>query len=425
MNKGIIVVNDFRLVTCSSVSAKWQVVMLWALAIGLFIQISGRVWIVSGSARNTQIYLWLLLPALIFLLCAALNRSRVRLEIQYLPWVAFLAWGALSSIWASNSETSPLSFAKRGLFIALFLLAVFLLMDRGEALLRRALLAGILLVSLGALATLVYQFGWLDRPLSYRAFRVYRLGIGEFANYRYPVVAGIFHGAIAIWVFGVAIGQRTSLRKALFWFLAFVVLVLYVLLTYARGAWIGLGVGCFVAVLLQNSRRGWWVLGLCSIVVIVATVVWWEHLLNELFKRQLSGRGPIWDYYFAVMREYWIFGYGLGTPFNYDWPDGKTSSPHAHSLYLQQIYDSGLVSIAMLGTGLFGVCYKAWYCRSNPWVRLAFPALVYALIVMLTDVERILTRPGTYWTVFWLPVAILLAVKTGTKEFASDSSSRG
>ncbi|MNG09377.1 hypothetical protein D3C84_927960 [compost metagenome] len=125
------------------------------------------------------------------------------------------------------------------------------------------------------------------------------------------------------------------------------------------------------------------------------------------------------------MREYWIFGYGLGTPFNYDWPDGKTSSPHAHSLYLQQIYDSGLVSIAMLGTGLFGVCYKAWYCRSNPWVRLAFPALVYALIVMLTDVERILTRPGTYWTVFWLPVAILLAVKTGTKEFASDSSSRG
>jgi O-antigen ligase len=345
--------------------------------------------------------------------------------VQYLPWIAFLVWGALSSVWATDSDISPLSFAKRGFFITLFLLAVFLLMDRQEALLRRALLGGVLFVSLGALATLIYQFGWLDRPLSYRAFRIDRLGIGEFANYRYPVAAGIFHGAIATWVFGVAIDQRTSLRKALFWFLAFTILVLYVLLTYARGAWIGLGVGCFAAVALQNSRRGWWVLGLCSLIVIAAAIIWKDHLLNEIFKRQLSGRGPIWSYYFTVMQDHWLFGYGLGTPFSYHWPDGKTSSPHAHSLYLQQVYDSGLISMVIMGAGLFGLCCKTWYSRSNPWVRLAFPALVYALIVMLTDVERIFTRPGDYWTMFWLPVAILLAVPANPKKAAQVAPSVG
>lgn len=418
-------VSGVRLLGDKPVSAKWQVIMLWALAIGLFIQISGRVWIVSGSARNAQVYLWLLLPALIFFIFTVLKGTERRIGAQYIPWIAFLVWVALSSTWAFNPETSSLSFAKRGLFITLFLLAVFLLMDRGEVLLRRALLGGILLVALGALATLIYQFWWLDRPLTYRTFRIDRLGIGEIANYRYPVAAGIFHGAIATWVFGVAIDQRVSLRKALFWFLAFAVLVLYVLLTYARGAWVGVGVGCFVAVALQNSRRGWWILGLCSLVAVAATVIWWEHLLNELFKRQLSGRGPIWNYYFTVMQDHWLFGYGLGTPFNYDWPNGKTSSPHAHSLYLQQIYDSGLISIALLGAGLLGVCYKAWCDRSNPWVRLAFPALVYALIVMLTDVERIFTRPGNYWTVFWLPIAILLAVQTKSKRLALDGSSAG
>lgn len=42
----------------------------YALDLGywVFIQVSGKVWIVSGSGRNAQIYIWLLLPSLIFLL---------------------------------------------------------------------------------------------------------------------------------------------------------------------------------------------------------------------------------------------------------------------------------------------------------------------------------------------------------------------
>ncbi|MGX4729987.1 O-antigen ligase family protein [Pseudomonas corrugata] len=403
-----------------SVAAKWQVVILWALSIGLFILISGKVWMVSGSARNTQIYLWLLLPSLIFLIVNVFTRRGGQLQVQYLPWIAFLIWGALSSAWATGSETSSFSFVKRGLFIVLFLFAIYLLMSKREVFLRRALLCSVLFVFFGALATLIYQFGWLDRPMTYRAFRIDRLGIGEIANYRYPVAAGIFHGAIATWVFGIAIDHRTGLRTALFWLFVFATLALYILLTYARGAWIGLGIGCFLVVVLQNSRRGWWVLGLCFVAVVVGAIIWKDHLLNEIFKRQLSGREPIWQYYFSVMQDHWTFGFGLGTPFTYNWPDGKTSSPHAHSLYLQQVYDSGVISVFMLGVGLLGLCYKAWNYRNNFWVRLAFPALIYALIVMLTDVERIFTRPSDYWTVFWLPVAILLAVPTKPKVLALD-----
>lgn len=395
---------------------KWRSILAWILSIGFFIQLSGKVWIESGSARNSQIYIWLLLPTLIFLLYKIVSRTKLCLSVHYIPWLLFLCWVALSTIWASGSETDPVSLAKRGLFIALYIFSIYLLMACDERFLRRALLAGVIAVTIGALLSIIYQFGVLNKPLAYRAYRIDSLGIGNFANYGWPVAAGIFHGAIATWALGIALDKRTPLKQMLFWFAIFSVLCLYVLLTYTRGAWFAL-LGAFIAsVLLQGSRRGWWLLAVGSIVVLAILIKLWPQLVFEFEKKQLSGRGPIWVYYFEVMSNHWLFGHGLGTPFEYHWTNGKTVSPHAHSLYLQQIYDSGIISLALLGSSLLGLFYKVNKIRSNYWVRLAFPALVFALIAMLTDVERVFTRPGDYWSVFWLPVAILLAVPTRPKE---------
>lgn len=384
--------------------------MLWALAVGFFIQISGKVWLVSGSGRNAQIYLWLLLPALIFSVYKIVTRKGPKPDMYYLPWSLFLGWVALSTLWATDSGASASSLAKRGLYIGLYLVAIHLLFNRHEVFFRRTLLLGLVAVTLGALASLIYQYGVLQRPLAYRAFRIDRLGIGDIANYGWPVAAGIFHGAVATWALGVALDKRTGHRLALFWLLCFAVLSLYVMLTYTRGAWIGLMVSCVIAVIMHNNRRGWLLMACGLLVLSVAVFQWWDHLVFEATHRQLSGRGPIWDYFLSIMPGNWWLGHGLGTPFHYVWPNVKAVSPHAHSLYLQQIYDSGLVSLALLTTGLLGLLYKVWCLRNEPWVRLAFPALIFALIAMLTDVERIFTRPGDYWTVFWLPVAVLLAL---------------
>ncbi|UBM26574.1 O-antigen ligase family protein [Pseudomonas sp. p1(2021b)] len=390
----------------------WPNAMLWMLVIGIFIQISGKVWIVSGSGRNTQVYLWLLLPVFIYLLCKIFMREWPRLDFQYAPWALFLGWVALSVFWSSDAEGDVFSLAKRGAFIGFYLIAIHLLMSRNEKLLYRAVMAAVFVVFLGALASLVYQYGVLNRPLEYRAFRIYRMGIADFANYGWPVAAGIFNGSIALWALGVSLDRRTNYNVALLWLLVFAVLAVYVLMTGTRGAWFALLGGGVVSVLLQKTKRGVFGLLFCSLLLIVVTIVFWDQVVFEFEKRQLSGRSGIWEYYFKVMSGHWAFGHGLGTPFVYLWPDGKSISPHAHSLYLQQVYDSGLVSLGLMLAGLVGVFYKVWMIRDNFWVRLTFPVLVFALIAMLTDVERIFTRPGDYWTVFWLPVAILLAVPT-------------
>ncbi|MGE8439400.1 MAG: O-antigen ligase family protein [Pseudomonas palmensis] len=388
----------------------WQNVLSWLLAIGLFIQISGKVWIESGSARNTQVYLWLLLPALILIVTKLMSRRKPEFSWHYIPWLLFLAWVSISTLWATGSETGAFSLAKRGALIALYILAIYSLISCNERFFQKSLMTGVAVVSAGALATIIYQLFFLDQPLAYRAFRLDRLGIGDFADYGWPVAAGIFHGAIATWALGFALDRRTRFNQALVWLSVFVILSAYVLLTYTRGAWIALLFGVAAVVVLQNSRRGWISLAVGAVVLLLLVVYFWTKIVFEFQQRQLSGREPIWIYYFQEMVGHWLIGHGLGTPFQYHWPDGKSVSPHAHSLYLQQVYDSGIVSIMLFGTGLLGLCHKAWRFRSNYWVRLAFPALVFALIAMLTDVERIFTRPGDYWTVFWLPVAVLLSV---------------
>lgn len=401
----------------------WSAVMCWALACGLFIQISGKVWLVSGGARNTQIYLWLLLPVLIFFIYRLVSRNFPYLQQQYLPWILFIFWVSFSTVWADQTEISAFSLVKRGIFIVLYLFAINILIRRNEILFRRVLLAAVLVVALGALLSLIYQYGVLEKPLGYRAYRIDRMGFGEFADYGWPVAAGIFNGSIAMWAIGIALDRRSNHRDTILWCCVFAILAIYVLLTGTRGALFALLFGCIASALMQNFRLGLRLLTFIAVLFVIFSVIFWDQIAFELQRRQLSGRGAIWIYYIEVMRDHWWFGHGLGTPFVYVWPGGKMISAHAHSLYLQQIYDSGLLSLILLIASLSMVFLKIWKLRYLPWVRLATPALMFALIAMLTDVERIFTRPSDYWTVFWLPVAILLAVPKCANAAKEDSQS--
>ncbi|MBK5002879.1 O-antigen ligase family protein [Pseudomonas sp. S31] len=386
----------------------------WLLAIGIFILISGKVWIASGSGRNTQIYITLLLPTLFLIAKKYINRD-FSFPREYFIWILFLTWVGLSSLWSTNTEADFWSLAKRGLFISLYLGAVYYLFHINQEFLWKSIFTAVITVFVGALATLLYQYGVLDIPLGYRSHRLQELGLGGYADYGWPVAAGIFHGSIALYALYLAIDKNTRPLISIIWGAVFTTLAIYVLLTYTRGAWIALAAGFIVLVLLQRSKKAWFALALSVFTACCLIVKFWSQLLIELQTRQLSGRGPIWQFFYEQMQGHWFLGHGLGTPFEYHWPKGGAISPHAHSLYLQQIYDSGIVSLTILSAGLTLLFIKAWSLRENRWVKLALPVLIFSLVAMITDVERIYTRPGDYWVVFWTPVALLLAVSGTSK----------
>nr|WP_280040587.1 hypothetical protein [Pseudomonas sp. Hg5Tf]MDH2557801.1 hypothetical protein [Pseudomonas sp. Hg5Tf] len=300
--------NERRIIAMAADLKKidWSAGMLWALAIGFFIQISGKVWMVSGSGRNAQIYLWLLLPALIFSCHKLISRRGSWPDRQYLPWALFLGWVALSALWATNSETSAQSFIKRGLLIGLYLVAIHLLLNRHEDFFRRALLAGVVVVALGALVSLIYQYGVLNRPMAYRAFRIDRMGISNFANYGWPVAAGIFNGAVATWAIGVAIDKKTNKWAAAAWFMVFAVLAVYVLMTGTRGAWFALFGSCLFAVVMQKSKRGIWGIGLCILFVLGVSFFSGSRYLLRLKSDSFPVVG---QFGFIISRQWLDIGY--------------------------------------------------------------------------------------------------------------------
>lgn len=392
--------------------SKSKTLLFWLISLGILVQISGYVWISSGSGRNTQIYIFLLLPALLILVAQLINKNATRSVNWYaLPWLLFIAWTALSTLWATDSSVGQINLAKRGLFVILYLVGINFLMTQNQKFLHRLLLTAMAIVALGAMVSLVNQLIILDNSLAYRAFRIYRSGIGNLADYGWPVVAGIFHGSVAIWVFGTILDKKTSPRMAFALLCLLFTLIFYVALTYSRGAWISLAAASLLSIILQNTRRGYYLAAAGIITLIILSILGWDRLIFEIQERKLSNRGQIWEYFLNVMDGHWIAGYGLGTPFRYIWPDGQTISPHAHSLYLQQIYDSGIVGLSLLLLGVTTILHKSWKLRKNPWIKLVFPVFIFGLIAALTDIERIFTRPNIYWTVFWLPVGILLAAK--------------
>lgn len=384
--------------------------LMFAMALGLIVQISGKVWFLSGSGRNAQIYIWLLLPALLVFFSKIL-RLRINVQLEYVPWLLFLVWVGLSTSW-SDQPTENYHLIKRPLLVALYLFAILILLRQGESYFRFSLLSGFFLVAIGAGLSLFYQYYYLDRPMSYRAFRIDRMGLGDIANFGWPVAAGIFHGAIATWLLGVGLSKDVSKKLLISSLMAFLILSFYVLMTGSRGAWVALGCSSFIVLLVQRRELVRPAVYTGFVFFVLCAFLFWRQIVAGVQSYPLSGRGEIWQYFFEVMNGHWLLGFGLGTPFEFVWSNHVKVSPHAHSLYLQQIYDSGLISLVLMFSALAGLLKKSWGLRTNPWVRLSIPALFFALIAMLTDVERIVTRPGDYWTVFWLPIAILLAVNS-------------
>uniref|UniRef100_UPI003905ED8A hypothetical protein n=1 Tax=Pseudomonas defluvii TaxID=1876757 RepID=UPI003905ED8A len=101
--------------------ARTNIAVALMMSFGLFVLVSGKVWFTSGSARNAQIYIWLLLPALLLFVYYSFRKASGLIEKQYIPWIAFLIFVATSSYWGTQSGEA-LTFVKKGFLIFLFLL---------------------------------------------------------------------------------------------------------------------------------------------------------------------------------------------------------------------------------------------------------------------------------------------------------------
>jgi len=209
-------------------------------------------------------------------------------------------------------------------------------------------------------------------------------------------------------------GERMGLLLAV----GFMLLVL--LLTKSRGAWIGLAAALVVLVWLRWHWSAL-VLGLAAAWTVWAASLGWSTLLEVLTAYEaLSGleiRLEIWSRGLYMIRDFPFTGVGMGSygpladrlyPFFLQ-PPG--SIPHAHNLFMQVAVDlgiPGLVAWLVVFTGAATCAWRVWRTgqrQGNPWMWALGAGLIASQVALLvhglTDATTWGLRPAPLVWALW------------------------
>ena len=264
-----------------------------------------------------------------------------------------------------------------------------------------------------ALSALVSIYSWYTNPAHPSA--TYRLEpIGRIDN---AILAGCAYGIFTLLALHFSVASRTIWARVLY-VSAFLVLVSAVFLTHSRTAILGL-LAALVAMPLCFGRRS--LLATLSLLVgifVVARFAFPEVL--DRFYMTLHWRPLIWESVLARIADAPWFGYGYLSDTSVTVVGGTFQ--HAHSSYLGFLRDGGLVGMAIFVTMVAGFgghiiqrgCGKAAYL---------IPMLVFALMVIAPDVDRLIVRPRELWLFFWWPLAMFVGMnQLGTVSDATSAS---
>ncbi len=183
-----------------------------------------------------------------------------------------------------------------------------------------------------------------------------------------------------------------------FYFCCCGVMCVCMILTFSRGAWLGLLFAGAAFVVLLNPR---FILlapfALAALYfVLPETVISRFTSIGNLTDNSTSYRVYIWMGTLAMLKDYWLCGIGPGDgAFNMVYPAysyNGIAAPHAHNLFLQIVCDAGIAALAVFLILLF--VYFRMMCsalsgekdRTSRLLQIAFTAGVFGFLVQaMTD----------------------------------------
>lgn len=259
------------------------------------------------------------------------------------------------------------------------------------------------LLSIGFYFLLDYQ------PLDEQ--RLYALG-----RLNNPVISAISYGSILCLVLPFTAETREIGLRFLAGTIA-ISLIAAIMLTETRGVWLALAVSLLVVFTMHEWRSKTQLLatmGGMAIVLLLLTVI--LHQLgytDVILKRSLSFRPEIWRATINAWLDagFW-FGAGIATTIELNIPPNKFL--HPHSIYLSTLYYGGVIGLLSF---LFFIARLLWVLKHTTERNLkiyAAPLLMFGLVVLLFDGNKIIEKVDFLWLCLWLPVAILMVSEDKT-----------
>ncbi|GAA4652457.1 hypothetical protein GCM10023116_47410 [Kistimonas scapharcae] len=382
----------------------------YLLPFGLFIQLTAITWLGKGGAIS-QTYVWLILPATISVLLKIRHFRHLKPGTIEVIFFMFVAWAALSWSW-SDTETDLSDLLKRCLYVLLYVYAA-TQCAKNTCKLEKLLLLATLVITVSAAIALINHYIIQDHQLAYRSYRLFSMGIGKYGDFKHPINAGIFYGVYAIYLFTwLTIRAKTKFEIAAA-IIGVSVLSFYVLMTWSRGPIIALITSfALISIVVRNSKTN--IALLVGALGVLFVAVNYGHVLlsPKIFDTGMNNRNNIWMAAIEVIRQSPLVGYGFEHQPNI-WI-GKWLVPHAHNLPLQMTLNYGFVGLTLLvamAVSMLLAVKKFW---SSYLAKCAFALMLFGSISMVTDVYSLINRPGEFWLITWLPLALAIATtKTG------------
>ncbi|WP_211829206.1 O-antigen ligase family protein [Kistimonas asteriae] len=391
------------------------------LPLGLFVQMTGMLWVGSIEYYVMQTYIFCFFPGLLSL-CLHLYRFGARscfrgLTIGEKLLSFLLLWIVINSLFLNDTVSQEVVWV-RVVTVCLYLYVVRTVMLYGENNHKLFLLSACV-ATFFALVTLVYHYGVLEQPIGIRVVGIegYRVGILDIEEFGYlvsPILAALYYGVFAtiFWV-GLINGSYKSKWMTFIAIASISVIFAFILFSGSRGplvAFVGMAV---MGLLLLNSpgkSKLILVLLACGCALVLSFNQKIATLINNAFIYGFSGRFTIWETTIEYISKYPFFGHGSFAEYPGPIIEGRIMK-HPHSMVLGLSFYWGIpAAILYLATIVWGMI-TSYTHRDQPHMLMAGCILVFGFIGMLTDTFNMLSRPGLEWLLFFFPVALCVSKK--------------
>lgn len=389
-----------------TLSASLSVPLRMLIAVGLYLQLAGVCFIPDGSRYATITNIALFAPALMAV--AFFRRSWPPFSRKaFVLLVALSVWVAFVAVFNEGSVGTPWRWLRLLLYVGLYVLAIGLVMQSRN--LWRFLLMAVV-VTAGIFAWLSLNQALLidDRGFGFRAFRLDSWSGHEMADFENPIVSALYFGVVATVALFLSLREKGGTR--LLSVVAFIGAAAYCYFTYSRGVWLGLLAAVMTLLAVSLSARQFRVL-LC---VVIPLAVLGLFFLGKAGGIDASYRDQIFWQWWSKIDSFWLWGAGAGADPNICIEGIKRCFNQAHSLYLQIFYEYGFPGLVLLLGMMAALLLGGWRYRSEEnFASLGLALMVFVIVVSVANFYVIFLRPGVYWIVFWLPVAILMCAGAG------------
>ncbi|NUT73867.1 O-antigen ligase family protein [Pseudomonas sp. C1C7] len=324
----------------------------------------------------------------------------------YLPLLGLFAWSLISLAWSGATDITREP--KRLLYIVVFLLFFPILANGQPNRVIRIMQWGGVGLAITALIAIVRFYGIDGNAWSARAE-----GLGELAH---PILGGYVIGLAAVWL--LLWSPRTRPTQAV-WFLALMVLGVFVLLSQSRGA----GLALFFTVLAMpiwcRDHRSRVVAGAALVVAFLA--FWFFE--SFVTARGVSYRPQILMASLHMISERPWTGLGLGS--DYRVFSSGIYFDHAHNLFSHVAIELGIPGLLLWCAVWLGVLREAWKARDTLYGKGTIGIWLFSTLAMQFDAASMSGTPRAEWFISWLPIGLAsVLVWSRAKSGACDKISR-